>query len=350
MAQHDMNIANQDAPTSRLDINNALAALVSMSSGTAAPSTMFANMLWYDTTNHVIKVRNEANSAWITLGTVNQSTNKFEPNQTIATQAEAEAGTENTKLMTALRVSQALAVGGTNRQTFISSGTWTAPAGYSAESEVTVEMWGGGGGGGRRNSTISGGGGGGSYAKASFRLGDLGATVAVTVGTGGAGATSSNGVAGGNSTFGSLLTAFGGGSGTSGVGGGGAGGGGVGANGSAGGAGGSLGGGAGSTASGGGVDGVFPQAGGGGGNGAATVFKGGNSLYGGAGGGGSTGSTSFAGGTSVFGGNGGASASTNAGSGTNGSIPGGGGGGGGANGGTVGGDGGRGEVRVIVKG
>jgi hypothetical protein len=108
MAQHDYNIANQTAASARTDINNALAAIVSTNSGATEPSSVFANMIWYDTTNNLLKIRNEGNTAWITLGTVDQINSKFEPNQTLATQAEAEAGTENTKPMTALRVLQSI--------------------------------------------------------------------------------------------------------------------------------------------------------------------------------------------------------------------------------------------------
>jgi hypothetical protein len=109
MAQHDYNIANQTASSARTDINNALAAIVSTNSGVAAaPTTTVANMIWYDTTNNILQIRDEGNTAWITLGTVDQGGSKFEPNQTIATQAEAEAGVQATKLMTAVRVAQAI--------------------------------------------------------------------------------------------------------------------------------------------------------------------------------------------------------------------------------------------------
>lgn len=108
MAQHDYVIENQSAPASRADINAALQAIVTTNSGTAAPATPYANMLWYDTTNDQIKIRNESNSAWITLGTVDQTNNVFNPNFLPATQAEAEAGTNNTKDMTPLRVKQAV--------------------------------------------------------------------------------------------------------------------------------------------------------------------------------------------------------------------------------------------------
>jgi len=108
MAQHDYNIANQAAASARSDINNALAAASSTNSGATEPATKFANMMWYDTTNDLLKIRNEGNTAWISLGTVDQVNSKFEPNQTLATQAEAEAGTNNTKMMTPLRVAQAI--------------------------------------------------------------------------------------------------------------------------------------------------------------------------------------------------------------------------------------------------
>ena len=58
-----MNIANQGFPATRADLNNALQALASNSSGTSAPSTTFANQWWYDTTNNILYLRNEANNA-----------------------------------------------------------------------------------------------------------------------------------------------------------------------------------------------------------------------------------------------------------------------------------------------
>jgi hypothetical protein len=98
MSQHDFDIANQTAPSFRSDLNDALAALASLSSGATAPSTTYANMLWYDTANNLLKMRNEADSAWITIGTLNQSTNKFEvDNLPTLTQATWQAGTNTTE-------------------------------------------------------------------------------------------------------------------------------------------------------------------------------------------------------------------------------------------------------------
>jgi len=73
LSQHDLTIANQGFPAFRSDLNDALQALGSMQSGTSAPATTFANMLWYDTTNNIVKMRNEDNDAWISLFTLDQS-------------------------------------------------------------------------------------------------------------------------------------------------------------------------------------------------------------------------------------------------------------------------------------
>ena len=73
MSQHDLEIANQGFPATRADINNALQALGSLSSGATEPATTYANQLWYDTANNIIKIRNEDNDAWISLFTLDQA-------------------------------------------------------------------------------------------------------------------------------------------------------------------------------------------------------------------------------------------------------------------------------------
>ena len=78
MAQHDMNIANQGFPATRADLNNALQALATNSSGTSAPSTTFANQWWYDTTNNKLYIRNEANNAWIQVAVLDQTNNEWQ--------------------------------------------------------------------------------------------------------------------------------------------------------------------------------------------------------------------------------------------------------------------------------
>jgi hypothetical protein len=73
LSQHDLNIANQGFPAFRADLNDALVALGSTNSGATAPATTFANQLWYDTANNILKIRNEDNDAWISIATLDQT-------------------------------------------------------------------------------------------------------------------------------------------------------------------------------------------------------------------------------------------------------------------------------------
>lgn len=77
MPTHDYVIDNQTAPNFRADLNQALQAIVSNNSSTSAPTTTYANMIWYDATNNLLRMRSEADDAWITLGTLNQVSNTF---------------------------------------------------------------------------------------------------------------------------------------------------------------------------------------------------------------------------------------------------------------------------------
>ena len=70
MATHDYVIANGTGAAVRSDLNDALAAIVSNNSGATAPATTYAYMWWPDTTTGLVKQRNAANSAWITIGTL----------------------------------------------------------------------------------------------------------------------------------------------------------------------------------------------------------------------------------------------------------------------------------------
>lgn len=203
-------------------------------------------------------------------------------------------------------------------QTFSADGTWAKPTNAPVNALVVVQLWGAGGGGGTGTSANCGGGGGGGYSIIQAPASSFTATAGVTIGVQGA-----PGTIGGNTVFGSYLTAYGGGlggdaGGGSGAGsgagpqgtmGGGGGGGGGNSNiGGAGGAGGGLGG-NGATAPAGSYSG-----GGGGGGGSATgaTAQGARAFYGGGGGGASDseGLGARNGGISIYGGGGGGGGTT----------------------------------------
>lgn len=70
MAQHDYDIANQAGSLFRTDLNNVLASIVSNNSGASAPTVPYAFQWWADTTTGLLKLRNSANTAWITVGSL----------------------------------------------------------------------------------------------------------------------------------------------------------------------------------------------------------------------------------------------------------------------------------------
>ncbi len=213
------------------------------------------------------------------------------------------------------------AVGGlaANVEEILASKTWTPPADGSG-TWALIEAIGGGGGGKTGASGGAGGGGGGGYNSKLIRLSELGSSVTVVIGAGGA--ADSNG---GDTSFGSHLVAYGGLAGQSS-------GWGMGGNFSQ------------SNSSAGMLGHGFSDASGGNGPNFGTGSAGGNSRKGGAGGGGAGNSGGGAGGVSNEGGNGGAGQGVS-GNGANGVQPGG--GGGGAYNGT-GGTGGAGMVRVSI--
>ena len=94
MSQNDLVIANQAFPATRADITSALQALGSNNSGATAPSTTYANMMWYDTTSNILKIRAEANDAWINIGYLDQSLDTFKilDDTIVATTAGATTG------------------------------------------------------------------------------------------------------------------------------------------------------------------------------------------------------------------------------------------------------------------
>jgi hypothetical protein len=217
-----------------------------------------------------------------------------------------------------------ISIGVASNQTVFVYTNWAASETFTNSGFQTIEVlaYGGGGGGGSGAAGASGqsvgggsGGGGGAFVFQTFRASDLPATITITVGGGGAGGISvtnsagNDGKVGTNSTFGSYLTAYGGGAGYRGQ---------LGSAGASGGAGGGSAGvggaGVANAASTGGLPGATSTtATGGAGAGSGNGTAGGLAENGGGGGGGNSTSTAAAGGSSLRGGagggNGGGSAS-----------------------------------------
>ena len=134
----DYSLANQSGAQFRAELNLILAALQACAYGAVAPTNTTAGQIWVDASgaSPVLKLRNTLNSGWVTLGAI--ASGGFElagsseagraliaaatiaAQRTalglgasaiagLASQALAEAGADNTTVMTPLRVAQAIA-------------------------------------------------------------------------------------------------------------------------------------------------------------------------------------------------------------------------------------------------
>ena len=70
-------------------MNDALNTLITNNSGSAEPSTKYAYMLWADTTTGLLKIRNAANSAWVTVGTLGSTNLGLIPSTAIGSTVQA---------------------------------------------------------------------------------------------------------------------------------------------------------------------------------------------------------------------------------------------------------------------
>ena len=182
-AQHDFDITTADANTGityRAAVNAALQALATLSSGATAPASPYPYQLWADITTGNLKIRNAANTAWVTLW----------------------------NLSTAPIASVSI-------RTIVADGVYAPPDGLVYA--IVEVIGGGGGGGGSTAGNGSGGGSGGGYSRKLLSAASIGASQAVAIGVGGTGgAVGVGGTGGGTTSFGVLLSATGGGPGPSG--------------------------------------------------------------------------------------------------------------------------------------
>jgi hypothetical protein len=70
MSNADYVLGNQSGAAFRAELNTILGAVTSNNSSSSEPSSKFAYMWWVDTTTGLLKQRNAANDAWITIGTL----------------------------------------------------------------------------------------------------------------------------------------------------------------------------------------------------------------------------------------------------------------------------------------
>jgi len=95
-------------------INDAFNTAVTHNSGSAEPAETYAFMLWADTSNNQLKIRNAANTGWIVVGTLSSVNLGLQPYDAdiptvAASQGEMEAGTEaELRSMSPLRIKQAI--------------------------------------------------------------------------------------------------------------------------------------------------------------------------------------------------------------------------------------------------
>jgi len=221
----DYVISNQGGQTFRTELNQVLGDIKSLNSGSTEPSNKSAWMLWADTSNNLLKVRNGSNNGWITLGTLATNMGMASLSSslvqnftgTIQTAGEIICNTNtrlkmpvgstgqrpisptqgDTRLNSTTKLLEAFSgtswvsmFSGAKLDIFNSSGTFTPADGRTNFLVVCT-----GGGGGGAGVTVHGspanywgasGGGGAGTAIKMYSLTEMGASASVTVGTGGA--------------------------------------------------------------------------------------------------------------------------------------------------------------------
>jgi len=185
-------------------------ALPVTSGGTGLTTLSGANKALYSTSSSTMTAGTLPVTAGGTGVTSLTANNVILGNGTSALQVVAPGASGNVLTSDGTTWTSAATTGGLlNVQTFTSSGTWTKPAGFGANSQVHIQCWAGGGSGAKINNYGMGGGGGG-YNDRWLTLSSMGSTETITVGAGGAASTTNSGNQGGNTTAGSWVTAYGG--------------------------------------------------------------------------------------------------------------------------------------------
>lgn len=112
MSQHDMILDNQAGAAFRADLNSALGALTTLSSGASAPTVTYANMWWADTLSGFLKQRDNSNTSWISVYPLSGIQNILDPYLFYKSDKSSSAftktgnGTASIKAGTILKVAQ----------------------------------------------------------------------------------------------------------------------------------------------------------------------------------------------------------------------------------------------------
>lgn len=118
MSQNDFSLANANGATFRADVNSAFQAIASCSSGTSAPGTTYNNQWWFDTTNDILKIRDESNANWVNVASLVGTTwIPYSSGSVLGTLANLNAASVSTSLAMAANKSIAGAL------TSVTSGT-----------------------------------------------------------------------------------------------------------------------------------------------------------------------------------------------------------------------------------
>ena len=120
MATHDYVIDNASGSAVRTDLNNVLQAVLTNNSSSSAPSTTAAYMLWADTSNNILKMRNSANDAWIELFQLDGTLTLEDGSN--STPGLAFRDDLNTGIFSSAADTLDVSCGGTTRGSFSSSG------------------------------------------------------------------------------------------------------------------------------------------------------------------------------------------------------------------------------------
>jgi hypothetical protein len=221
MAQSDQVVQNATFPSVRADINDNLAALYSQSSGNSAPTVTVAFQPWVDTSSSppVWKIRNNSNTAWITVGVLdpagfnaggitaiaNGGTGATTAALALAALLPSQGGNAGKALVTSgSAASWGTVASGASLQTFTANGTYTPTAGKTT---FLVFATGGGGGSGyliynydTGQATYAEGGGGGTALRL-YTSAEMGSTAAITVGGAGSNGDQDSGGSGGSTSL-----------------------------------------------------------------------------------------------------------------------------------------------------